>query len=139
MAESLIPRTPSAYGYPLLIKQLFEAPLVDAPDQEIVYKGVLRFTYRQFRERVHQRLRYVTPAVGAEVAGGIGQGFSGNSAHTARLRESGRVRKWESGRVSRDMNRCFAATVGQRFQPVLPENKQDALFHCAAHGEPPRF
>ena len=54
MTEKLIARTPSAYGYPLLIKQLFEAPLVDNPDQEIVYKGHLRFTYRSFRERVRR-------------------------------------------------------------------------------------
>jgi len=54
MTEKLIARTPSAYGYPLLIKQLFEAPLVDAPDQEIVYKGQVRLTYRSFRERVHR-------------------------------------------------------------------------------------
>jgi len=54
MPENLIARTPSAYEYPLLIKQLFEAPLVDAPDREIVYKGSVRFTYRQFRERVRR-------------------------------------------------------------------------------------
>ncbi len=41
MTEHLIARTPSAYGYPLLIKQLFEAPLVDNPAQEIVYGGAL--------------------------------------------------------------------------------------------------
>lgn len=54
MTENLIARTPSAYSYPLLIKQLFEAPLVDNPAQEIVYKGHLRFTYRDFRERVRR-------------------------------------------------------------------------------------
>ncbi len=54
MTENLITRTPSAYGYPLLIKQLFEAPLVDNPAQEIVYKGHLRFTYGAFRERVRR-------------------------------------------------------------------------------------
>ncbi|MHB8835282.1 MAG: fatty acid--CoA ligase [Candidatus Methylomirabilia bacterium] len=67
MTQNLIARTPSAYGYPLLIKQLFEAPLVDNPDQEIVYKGSLRFTYRDFRERV-QRL------AGALVAQGVKPG-----------------------------------------------------------------
>ncbi len=65
MTEKLIARTPSAYGYPLLIKQLFEAPLVDAPDQEIVYKGPVRFTYRQFRERVH-RLSGTLTALGVK-------------------------------------------------------------------------
>jgi len=65
MTENLIARTPSAYGYPLLIKQLFEAPLVDNPDQEIVYKGELRFTYGQFRERVH-RLAGALAALGVK-------------------------------------------------------------------------
>ena len=65
MKETIIARTPSAYGYPLLIRQLFEAPLVDAPGQEIVYKGSLRFTYRQFRERVH-RLAGALAALGVQ-------------------------------------------------------------------------
>ncbi len=67
MTENLIVRTTSAYGYPLLIKQLFEAPLVDNPDQEIVYKGSLRFSYRTFRERVHR-------LAGALVAQGVKAG-----------------------------------------------------------------
>jgi fatty-acyl-CoA synthase len=49
---NLIWRTESAYDFPLLIKNMFAAPLVDDPDQEIVYRGELRFTYREFRERV---------------------------------------------------------------------------------------
>jgi fatty-acyl-CoA synthase len=36
----------------LLIKNIFEAPIQDHPDQEIVYAGTQRFTYAQFRERV---------------------------------------------------------------------------------------
>jgi fatty-acyl-CoA synthase len=65
MTENPIARTPSAYGYPLLIKQLFEAPLVDNPEREIVYKGPLRFTYRSFRERVH-RLAGALAALGVK-------------------------------------------------------------------------
>src|SRR3954469_7496102 len=41
-----------AYEYPLLIKQLWLTPLVQAPDQVIVYRGLKRFTYRQLRERI---------------------------------------------------------------------------------------
>jgi fatty-acyl-CoA synthase len=52
--ENLIFKTESAYSYPLLIKNLMFAPVVDNPDQEIVYRGVLRFTYRQFHERVRR-------------------------------------------------------------------------------------
>jgi fatty-acyl-CoA synthase len=50
--NNLIWKTDSAYSYPLLIKNLFRTPIADNPDQEIVYRGEKRFTYRQFRERV---------------------------------------------------------------------------------------
>jgi fatty-acyl-CoA synthase len=43
-----------AYAYPLLIKQLWHAPLQYAAEQEIVYKDQLRLTYRELRERVGQ-------------------------------------------------------------------------------------
>src|SRR5205814_1969660 len=42
----------SAYQYPLLVKQLWHTPLVQAPDQVIVYRDMKRFTYRQLRERI---------------------------------------------------------------------------------------
>src|SRR6202011_1008250 len=44
----------STYEYPLLIKQLWHTPLVQAPDQVIVYRGIKRFTYSQLRERIGQ-------------------------------------------------------------------------------------
>ena len=53
MTDNLIQRTPSAYSYPLLIKNLFNAPVVYNPEQEIVYRDKRRFTYREFRQRVH--------------------------------------------------------------------------------------
>jgi len=52
MPVKIIDKTPSAYAYPLLIKQLLHMPLAMAPDQEITYKGNVRHTYRTFRERV---------------------------------------------------------------------------------------
>ena len=52
--DNLIYKTESAYSYPLLIKNLMFAPVVDNPDQEIVYRGTLRFSYRQFQERVRR-------------------------------------------------------------------------------------
>jgi fatty-acyl-CoA synthase len=52
MTGRFIQAARSAYKYPLLIKQLWHAPLLQAPDQEIVYRGVKRFTYRQLRERI---------------------------------------------------------------------------------------
>src|SRR5437868_13199431 len=52
MTEMFTQVAKSAYKYPLLIKQLWHAPLVQAPDQVIVYRDIKRFTYRQLRERV---------------------------------------------------------------------------------------
>jgi fatty-acyl-CoA synthase len=52
MDDLLIERTSSAYTYPLLIKNLLAYPVVDDPDQEIVYRDQLRFDYRTLRERI---------------------------------------------------------------------------------------
>jgi fatty-acyl-CoA synthase len=52
MPVKIIPPTPSAYTYPLLIKHLLHAPMMRASDQEIVYRDLRRRTYREFRERV---------------------------------------------------------------------------------------
>jgi fatty-acyl-CoA synthase len=51
MTSSATKSAPEAYAYPLLIKQLWHAPLAWAPEQEIVCDD-RRFTYRQLRERV---------------------------------------------------------------------------------------
>ena len=48
----LIQVAKSAYQYPLIFKQLWHTPLLQAPDQEIVYRDLKRFTYRQIRERI---------------------------------------------------------------------------------------
>ena len=42
----------STFSDQLLIKSLFQAPIQDHPDQEIVQAESRRFTYAQFRERV---------------------------------------------------------------------------------------
>ena len=52
MTEMFIQDAKSAYKYPLLVKQLWHTPLVQAPDQVIVYRDMKRFTYRQLRERI---------------------------------------------------------------------------------------
>jgi fatty-acyl-CoA synthase len=49
-----ITRTPSAYSSPLLINSIFEAGVRSAPDQEIVYAGKLRMSYRDLGERVRR-------------------------------------------------------------------------------------
>jgi fatty-acyl-CoA synthase len=52
MSTSLIEHTPSAYDYPLLIKHLLHTPLATAPEQEIVYRDISRYTYRTLRQRI---------------------------------------------------------------------------------------
>lgn len=52
MTDNLIQRTASAYTYPLLIKNLLQAPVIDDPQQQIVYRDQMRFTYAEFRQRV---------------------------------------------------------------------------------------
>ena len=47
-----IATTPSAYAYPLLIKQLLHSAKATAGNQEIVYRDHSRYTYRQFLERI---------------------------------------------------------------------------------------
>ena len=60
MPDSSIPRTMSAYDYPLLIKNLLFCPVVDAPEQEIVYRGTFRYTYRDLHERVRRLANVLT-------------------------------------------------------------------------------
>jgi acyl-CoA synthetase (AMP-forming)/AMP-acid ligase II len=52
MPVKIIPPTPSAYPYPLLIKHVLHASMVRSPDQEIVYRDFRRHTYQEFRERI---------------------------------------------------------------------------------------
>lgn len=54
MVGQLIDRTPSAYDYPLIIKQLLHTPLVYAPHQEIVYRDLKRYDYVTLRKRIGQ-------------------------------------------------------------------------------------
>ncbi len=62
--------TPSAYSYPLLIKQLLHAPLAQTPRQEIVYRDLKRMTYAELRNRIGrlasalQRVRRATGRFG---------------------------------------------------------------------------
>ena len=57
MQSEKVQVTPSAYSYPLIIKQLLHTPLATALDQEIVYADKLRYTYRDFARRI-QRLAH---------------------------------------------------------------------------------
>src|SRR6202167_5894026 len=52
MNGRMIAATPSAYRYPLLIKQLLHAPMMRAPKREIVYRDLRRLTYAELRGRI---------------------------------------------------------------------------------------
>jgi fatty-acyl-CoA synthase len=52
MAKQCIAQTPSAYGFPLLIKGLLESGVTRVPEREIVPANWARLTYREFAERV---------------------------------------------------------------------------------------
>ncbi len=54
MSFNPIFKTPSAYDFPLLIKQIWITPLANAPQQEILYRDERRQTYAQTRARVGQ-------------------------------------------------------------------------------------
>jgi len=49
-----IEKSPNAYGYPLLLKNILRTPLIYSPDQEIVYRDKKRMTYRDLAARVSQ-------------------------------------------------------------------------------------
>lgn len=53
MAEKLY-QPGEAYQYPLLIKKLLINPIINAPDQEIVYRDKVRHTYRTMYERINR-------------------------------------------------------------------------------------
>src|SRR5258705_12496351 len=71
MTEKFIQDAKSAYSYPLLIKQLWHTPLMQAADQEIVYRDRARFTYRQLRERIG-RLAYSLDRLGVGAGDTVG-------------------------------------------------------------------
>ena len=48
------------YEYPLIIKKLLNTPLIYSPDQEIVYKGKVRLTYRELNVRIKKLANMLT-------------------------------------------------------------------------------
>jgi fatty-acyl-CoA synthase len=60
VSDHTIPRTPSAHDYQLLIKNLLFCPVVSAPDQEIVYRGTFRYTYRELHQRIKKLANALT-------------------------------------------------------------------------------
>ncbi|MBV8249638.1 MAG: AMP-binding protein, partial [Comamonas sp.] len=58
--DNLLTPTPSAYTYPLLIKQLLTNAMSLHADQEITYRGQMRYKYRDFRQRIGQLANALT-------------------------------------------------------------------------------
>src|SRR5208282_910055 len=112
--DNLIVKTESAYGYPLLIKNLMFAPVVDNPDQEIVYRGALRFTYRQFHERV-RRLAAALVKIGVTPGGTVA------------------VMDWDSHRYLE----CFFAVpmIGAVLHTVNTRLSAEQLVYTITHAE----
>lgn len=67
MTAQSVEVAPSAYAYPLLIKQLLHTPLATNPQQEIVYADRRRYTYGEFFRRI-KRLGHALSGLG--IAGG---------------------------------------------------------------------
>jgi len=49
-----------AYAYPLIIKKLLNTPLIYAPDQSIVYRDRMSFSYRDLNSRIHRLANALT-------------------------------------------------------------------------------
>lgn len=60
MIARIIKPTPSAYQYPLLIKQLLLTPLTIAPEQEITYQGKVRYNYLTLKKRIAKLANVLT-------------------------------------------------------------------------------
>src|SRR6516162_699891 len=71
MVGRLIQVANSAYQYPLIFKQLWHTPLVQSPDQEIVYRDRKRFTYREIRGRIG-RLASALSKIGVKAGDTVG-------------------------------------------------------------------
>ncbi len=54
MGVRLVQPTPSAYSFPLLIKNLIKPAQISFPDREIIYRDQHRYTYRDFAGRVNK-------------------------------------------------------------------------------------
>ena len=71
MAARLIQAASSAYQFPLLFKHIWNTPLLQARDQEVVYRDAKRFTYAQIWERIN-RLASALAAIGVQPGDTVG-------------------------------------------------------------------
>lgn len=114
MEGKTIPPTPSAYNYPLLIKSLLSTPLIYAPDQEIVYRDHMRYTYANMGRRV-EKLANALSRLGVE---------SGDTVA---------VMEWDSHRYLE----CFFAVpmMGAVLHTINIRLTPEQLIHTINHAE----
>jgi fatty-acyl-CoA synthase len=112
MRDDVQAAAPSAYAYPLLIKQLLHTPFLQAPDQEIVYRGQVRMTYTTLRERI------------ARLAGGLSQLGARHGSTVA-------VMDWDSHRYLE----CYFAVpmMGAVLQTVNVRLSHDEIAYTINH------
>lgn len=107
-------RTQSAYPFPLLIKQLLNTPIHYAPGQEIVYRDLFRYTYRDLYERIRRLASALSSA-------GIGPG------------DTVAVLDWDSHRYLE----CFFAVpmMGAILHTVNVRLSADQILYTMNHAE----
>ena len=71
MTARLIQAASTAYQFPLLFKHIWNTPLLQARDQEVVYRDAKRFTYAQIWERIN-RLASALAAIGVHPGDTVG-------------------------------------------------------------------
>ncbi|MDA8407682.1 MAG: fatty acid--CoA ligase [Deltaproteobacteria bacterium] len=110
----LIQRTPSAYSYPLLIKNILITPILYAPDQEIVYRDKLRMTYRDLYQRINRLASALT---------GLGVGYDDTVG----------VMDWDSHRYLE----CFFAVpmMGSVLHTVNVRLSAEQIVYTVNHAE----
>ena len=114
MPVKIIESTPSAYAYPLLIKQLLHTPLATAPEQEISYQGKVRYSYRTLRQRI------------GRLASGLA-GLGVESGHTVAIMD------WDSHRYLE----CFFAVpmMGAVLQTVNVRLSSEQILYTLNHAQ----
>ena len=114
MPAKSIEIAPSAYSYPLLIKQLLHTPLATNPGQEIVYADKRRHDYSEFNRRI-SRLGHALS----------GQGIAGGNTVA--------VMDWDSHRYLE----CFFAVpmLGAVLQTVNVRLSPEQILYTLNHAE----
>lgn len=104
-----------AYAYPLLVKQLWHAPLSFASGQEIVYRDLRRYTYSECRERVGRQ---------ASALAGLGAGFGSTVA----------IMDWDSHRY---LESFYAVPMmGAVLQTVNVRLSPEQILYTLNHARP---